>query len=117
MNEPIEHHDPAKTIRKIDAALQEVYALCEGDRRGKEQEAYGKIAQSFAAVDLQVTSIIMSMTEVVSRGLKELLALQEGSRRWTMRVPVQKQRDSDTVISAALEAAKDFIERNTPDKE
>lgn len=36
--------------------------------------------------------------------LAEVHGLCDGSRRWTMRVPVQRDRDSDLVISDALEA-------------
>ena len=44
----------------------------------------------------------------------EIAGLCDGSRRWTMHVPVDEARDSDTVIAAALkdgEHAVDAIRR------
>ena len=49
-----------------------------------------------------------------ARAWAEIAGLCDGSRRWTMRVPVDEVRDSDEVIAAALkdgERAVDAIRR------
>lgn len=52
------------------------------------------------------------LTEAVNRRERawdEVDALCQGTRRWTMRVPAEEDRDSDCVIVAALEDHRRLI--------
>lgn len=52
----------------------------------------------------------MTETEIFDRADAELHSLCHGSRRWTMRIPAEPERDSDLVIGAALEAGRKAAE-------
>jgi hypothetical protein len=45
------------------------------------------------------------MSDVIERAREEVHALCSGKRRWTMSIPVEEDRDSDTVITSALDYA------------
>lgn len=99
----------AEALEAVQAAKEEVYAIAAGSRRGREQEALAKIARALAVADVQVQAVLCEFQSVTRRADAELQALQAGDRRWTMRVPVERDRDSDTVIHAALEAVEAIL--------
>ena len=49
--------------------------------------------------------------ELIERAFQKVHALCRGDEKWTMRVPVDEDRDSDTVICAGLKAGKEALTR------
>jgi hypothetical protein len=49
-----------------------------------------------------VAAVLARLDEAHAAAWDEVAGLCDGSRRWTMRVPVDEARDSDTVIATAL---------------
>jgi len=52
----------------------------------------------------------MEVLEKIAKAEQHVFDLCEGRAKWTMRVPVDEEKDSDCIIMAALTAAREAIE-------